>query len=65
MRAAVRGADSECTIEHASQEDESVTCIAGLIAPFRPDEGVAGVSSPGNGGHDGTHHHGRKPDAYA
>jgi hypothetical protein len=44
MSAAIRSANSKSAIEHASQEDEAVARIAGLVVPFAPDEGMAGVT---------------------
>lgn len=44
MSAAIRSANSKGTVEHASQEDEAVAGIAGLVVPLGPDEGVAGMA---------------------
>jgi len=54
VRDAVRGSDRVGAVEHASEEDKAIACVACLITPGGPNEGGRGIGCVVAVRHDGA-----------
>jgi hypothetical protein len=63
MSGPVGGTNGECSIQHTSAKDETITGPAGLIIPLTPNEFIAGIAFSRREWHDGADYYGYKPNS--